>query len=110
MTTDPIKALVDLGPELERLTQAMESGAYPVKLSSSDVKKILAAIEALTPIAAGGSVVVPLYDLQKIILTIFNGDDPLDERNGARKSYDNLRSILSASPSASTGKDWVVKC
>ncbi len=61
------------------------------------------------PIAEGTSVVVPLYDLQKIILTIFNGSDPLDERNGARKSYDNLRSILAASPSASTGKDGVAR-
>lgn len=60
MTTDPIKALVDLGPKIQNQVDHTINRTFSLRLELDEATIILAAIEALTPIAAGRSVVVPV--------------------------------------------------
>ena len=58
MTTDPIKALVDLGPEIKRRVKLIDEGVMvngrnTEATQSQILHAVLAAIEALTPIAEG---------------------------------------------------------
>ena len=66
MTTDPIKALVDLGPELQKRydSRSVMNPTGSILLTYEEAPTILAAIEALTPMASGTSVVVPVAELQ----------------------------------------------
>ena len=111
MTTDRIKALVDLGPELQKRydSRSVMNPTGSILLTYEEAPVILAAIEALKPMAAGGSVVVPVEPteaicekLRAVLPELFDtSDDTL------REIYTDI--LAAASPSASTGKDGVVE-
>lgn len=104
--TDPIKALIDLGPELLRIEKlgALEDVYFenvessPRYVSATQLKTILAAIEALTPIAEGTSVV---EKVRKILEEIESETNPATRRfhgNGysASLAHDRAKSALAA--------------
>ena len=66
--TDRIKALVDLGPELQKRydSRSVMNPTGSILLTYEEAPTILAAIEALTPIASGTSVVVPVEPTEAI--------------------------------------------
>lgn len=66
MTTDPIKALVDLEPELQRKLRT----DHNICLFSDELKAILAAIEALRPVAEGAHVIVPNETIDETFLRL----------------------------------------
>ena len=105
MTTDPIKALVDLGPELQKRydSRSVMNPTGSILLTYEEAPVILAAIEALKPMS--DMVMVPrepteeiCNKLRAVLPELFDtSDDTL------REIYIDM--LAAASPSASTGKD-----
>lgn len=110
MTTDPIKALIDLEPELQislKIAEAKNTAA----IIPRELRTILAAIEALTPIAAGTSVgnSVLLNDIRTIADTGGRRIETAMDTCDKIVELIDMERQLGPSPSASTGKDGVVE-